>query len=344
MTTRQISREKLGELLHEWSRGAEVYAPVTRDSNVVFERVEGLDPVALQCVNAKKVPKEFFFPQSEKLLAYRQKERQFELVEEKEEERKKILFGVRPCDARSFAILDKLFVNEDYVDDFYKRKRENATVIGLACNSPCTTCFCTSLGSGPFATEGLDLFAIHLGEVFLFEEISEKGKKLVSKLKEATQKQIEQKEALRKKAEKRLGPPLDLKNLPEKLKDMFEHPLWEELAKKCLGCGICTYTCPTCHCFDIQDEVLFKEGKRIKNWDSCMFPLFTYHGSGHQPRDKHFQRVRQRILHKFSYFFENFGDIACVGCGRCIRYCPVNVDIRKNLEALRDAAPVPAEK
>ena len=112
----------------------------------------------------------------------------------------------------------------------------------------------------------------------------------------------------------------------------FEHPFWNTIHQKCLACGTCTYLCPTCHCFDISDEVKKNDGIRLRNWDSCMFPLFTKETSGHNPRTSQKERWRQRAMHKFKYFVDNFNAIACVGCGRCVMYCPVNIDIRKIVE------------
>jgi ferredoxin len=109
----------------------------------------------------------------------------------------------------------------------------------------------------------------------------------------------------------------------------FEHPFWDTISGKCLACGTCTYMCPTCHCFDISDEIKGDDGVRIRNWDSCMFPLFTKETSGHNPRTSQKQRWRQRLMHKFKYYVDNFDAIACVGCGRCVMSCPVNIDIRK---------------
>ena len=116
---------------------------------------------------------------------------------------------------------------------------------------------------------------------------------------------------------------------------MYDDPFWDELHLKCLGCGACTYLCPTCHCFDIVDEGNAVRGKRVRNWDTCQFALFTHHTSGHNPRQSGKERMRQRVMHKFNYFVENQGEIACVGCGRCVRNCPVNLDIRAVIEGIR---------
>ena len=111
------------------------------------------------------------------------------------------------------------------------------------------------------------------------------------------------------------------------LEDHFEDPLWEEKAFRCIGCGTCTFLCPTCHCFDIQDESVFDGGSRLKNWDGCQFSLFTLHTSGHNPRDTQPKRYRQRILHKYAIYPEKFGKVLCTGCGRCVAHCPVNLSL-----------------
>ena len=138
----------------------------------------------------------------------------------------------------------------------------------------------------------------------------------VRKIAPGTREMLDKKKKIEKQAHEQMPEPIDVEGIPAKLRGMFEHSIWEEIAERCLGCGVCTYLCPTCHCFDIQDETIGNKGRRIKNWDSCMFPIFTLHGSGHQPRELRFQRMRQRIMHKFNYYEENFGVIACSGCGR----------------------------
>jgi sulfhydrogenase subunit beta (sulfur reductase) len=148
---------------------------------------------------------------------------------------------------------------------------------------------------------------------------------------------------LQRNAQSMLGEPVDLAPLVERLDTMWESPFWEEIAQKCLNCAICSYLCPTCHCFDIQDEGNERTGRRIRIWDSCMFPLFTREASGHNPRANGADRVRQRVMHKFNYFVENLGEYGCVGCGRCVRECPVNVDIREVLTGALQY-PVPAKK
>jgi ferredoxin len=132
---------------------------------------------------------------------------------------------------------------------------------------------------------------------------------------------------------KNMPPILDAEGAADKLSSSFDDPAWQSLHEKCLGCATCAFVCPTCHCFDIQDENKCGKGRRVRLWDSCQLCLFTLHTSGHNPRPSGKERLRQRVMHKFNYFKTNNGQIACVGCGRCIRECPVNMDIRQIISA-----------
>jgi len=247
-----------------------------------------------------------------------------------------VLFGVRPCDAHSYVLLDMLFDQEKYKDTFYIDKREKTIVISLACiHPPYTTCFCTSVDGSPVASEGADILLTEIGTDYLAEFITAKGEKLLSYFAEAPkadEKALAAKQAIAEKASQEIKSHIPVKAIKPILDVNFEHPFWNTIHQKCLACGTCTYLCPTCHCFDISDEVKKNDGIRLRNWDSCMFPLFTKETSGHNPRTSQKERWRQRAMHKFKYFVDNFNAIACVGCGRCVMYCPVNIDIRKIVE------------
>ena len=129
---------------------------------------------------------------------------------------------------------------------------------------------------------------------------------------------------------------MDTKDIVEKLDKIFENELWKNISLKCLGCGICTFQCPTCHCFDIQDETTITNGARVRVWDTCMNPEYTLHASGHNPRPARMNRTRNRVYHKFNYYPKNYNVIACVGCGRCISDCPVNIDIIDVIDQARE--------
>ncbi|MFQ6053921.1 MAG: 4Fe-4S dicluster domain-containing protein, partial [Candidatus Bathyarchaeia archaeon] len=209
--------------------------------------------------------------------------------------------------------------------------------VGLACNHPRRTCFCTSLGGSPFGRTGMDLLLVDLGDRYLMEILTEKGGKLVEgplRLRDAGDDDLREAERLSEEAERAMGAEIPVEGLRERLDGMFDDPLWDRIHQRCVGCGVCTYLCPTCWCFDILDEETPAGVRRVRVWDTCQFPLFTRQASGFNPRPSGKERMRQRIMHKFNYFKKDFGEFACVGCGRCVRECPVNLDIREVIEAV----------
>ncbi len=275
-------------------------------------------------------PKAIIFPQTEILLSFEKKDGKLTVTPTKIDDREKIIFGARPCDATGIAVLDKVFCGGEFVDFYYKSRRDKVGICTIACDGPAdSTCFCQSIGGGPVSSEGSDVMLYDLGDSFYLESVTDKGKRILDdlrgQLEKATLEQEKKKEEIvRGAAEgftKRLSP-----DAIAKLDSLFDSKYWEGVAKKCLSCGICTYYCPTCHCFDINDE---KHGKRVRTWDSCQFGIFTVHTSGHNPRVGKTQKLRNRYYHKFKYSKENIGCYLCVGCGRCIALCPADLDITK---------------
>lgn len=299
-----------------------VYAPV----NGNFRRVTDPKEITLNGRNTQRSPKELFFPQTEVMFTY-QKGNKGE-AERPALTEKRVILGIRPCDVKGMLLLDKLFDNEDYRDPYYIEKREATIIIGLACNNPQETCFCTSLGIQPDSKEGMDVLLREIKGGYLATGVSKKGEELISSLPDA-----KGNEKTREVGKPSTSFTID-GGLSAKLSERFDDEVWAKISEKCLGCATCTYLCPTCHCFDVQDEVVGEEGRRIRLWDSCQFPLFTRHTTGHNPREKGRERMRNRIMHKFSYFVNIFGETACVGCGRCIANCPVNFDIREVIHRL----------
>jgi ferredoxin len=248
----------------------------------------------------------------------------------------KAVVVVRPCDANSLVFLDKVFGQQPYNDPYYLSRRENTAIVALACvKAPYASCFCTSVGGEPVGDRGADVLATDLGDKYLVEFITPRGEALLPLLEGASDAggaELGKKEEIKEAAKATIQSIVPQKEATAKLKPNFESPYWAELHRRCLACGTCTYLCPSCHCFDITDETKGDEGVRIRSWDSCMFPLFTRETSGHNPRPGQRERWRQRVMHKFSYIPENFNEVGCVGCGRCVINCPVNLDIRKIVE------------
>jgi len=330
-----IEKAKFADFVGTLLSDYEVFAPVKNENGLVlFSRISSPEEIFLDFRNSKKPPKEFLFPQVETLFEYEPGKVKVPSVEAIAQRR--LFLCVRPCDVKSFLILDEVFDTEEFQDVYYVTRRRNTTILAMGCVDPPSTCFCTTFDEmGPFSREGADAFLVDIGDRFLIETLTERGESLpLESLPDASDEDVQTAEDVEKKAVEKVDRKLELSKLGEKLDGMFESPFWDALHEKCLTCGVCTYLCPTCHCFDISDEALDSKGRRVRNWDSCMFPLFTLQASGHNPRPTSKERMRQRIMHKFNYFYKNYGVYACVGCGRCVENCPVNLDIRKVLEGI----------
>jgi len=279
------------------------------------------------------------------MFRYEKTGKQHQVTSTEEVERKRVILGARPCDIQAVSLIDQVFSGKEFTDVYYVNKRKATTIIGMACDHPLSTCFCSSMKGGPFHREGSDLFLIDLGEAYLVELLTEKGKTFQKNkfLKEALAKDINSAKEVEEKATPKTDGSLPVAGIEKRLDQMLESPFWERVQEKCIGCRICTYLCPTCHCFDIVDEALTNKGQRVRNWDSCLSSLYSQETSGHNPRPTNRERTRQRIMHKFNYFPKNFDQIACVGCGRCIIYCPVNFDIRQTIKEIQNS-PLQNEK
>ncbi len=336
-----IPKDELASFVGRLLESYEVFAPVARGGMYLFERISAADEADLSYKNTRLSPKGAFLPQSERMFEFTVapgKEESGILKEAPKEFRERVLLGLRPCDAQAFKLVDVNFITKEYTDPWWARRREKAILVGLGCNEPRSTCFCTSTGGGPFSEKGLDVLLYDLGESFLARAVTEKGEQIVSFCsgkapgESLKSKARELEAAARAKIRKSL--PVD--KLKEKdLLELFNGKFWEKIEFACINCGTCTFVCPTCWCFDIQDEVYKNDGDRLRNWDSCMFPIFTLHGSGHNPRAQKVQRVRQRFMHKLKYYVDKYGNgVACVGCGRCVVSCPVNIDIRRVMEVM----------
>lgn len=337
-----ITKNNVPAFLEKLS-GFDIYAPVEEDGNVFYRPLKG-EPL-LDFDNSRKPPKEVFFPQTEKMFDFEVEAARVTDVKDPEfSDRPLLLFGIRPCDARAMTVLDKLF-SWDYVDPYYVKRRERSTIISFGCTQPhmpLAGCFCTSVGGSPGSTEGADMLWTDIGDKYVVESLTDKGNKMLDLgggvfTDAGADDEAAAKSAI-KKAEDGIGRTLDINGVAEALEASFDSDYWEKFAQRCLGCGICTLLCPTCHCFDINDIVAKGKTWRERNWDSCQYSYYTIHASGHNPRPEKKHRQRNRIYHKFLYSNKNLDVLGCVGCGRCISGCPVNIDIIEVVQGAKEAS------
>lgn len=313
--------------------GYAVFAPVKKDNITRFEPCESVDEIVTDIINTDYPMKQVFFPVTEKMIDFSYCPGEETQATAKIEEVKTAVLGCRPCDAASLAIMDQVF-NWDYKDVYYNNKRKDSLIVSLGCSESDEKCFCTSIGLAPDSRECSDLLVQELSDGgALVTVCSEKGAEFTGQHKDMFGKAPGGAEA--KVADVPIK--IDVEKIKPWLDDHFEDEYWEEVALKCLGCGACSYLCPTCHCFDVVDESNWQAGERRRNHDCCSYALFTLHTSGHNPRPDQASRCRNRVMHKFKYFIERFDKRACVGCGRCIRNCGAGqnlVDILKEIEEM----------
>ena len=290
-------------------------------------------------LNTVRSAKDLFFPQVENLVNFKVDGTKIEIVENRDAADPFVVFGVRACDAASFDILDRVFLS-DPVDTFYQTRRENGVVITLACSRPAETCFCGVFGIDATNPAG-DITCWMDSENLYWRANTEKGEALTASLTMLTDSDdaavTAQQEATRKILDKLPLNKLDLSAFKdEKLLDVFNSPKWAELSESCLGCGTCTFVCPTCQCYDVQDFDNGREVRRFRCWDSCMYSDFTMMAHGtNRPTQK--ERFRQRFMHKLVYFpNNNEGIFGCVGCGRCLQKCPIHMNIVKVAKTLKE--------
>ena len=332
-----LKKDRLQGLFERLMEERQVFAPVKKGEVILIREMGSPSGVILQYRNAKESPKSVFFPQRETLFRYRTEKGKTQMEVPSDESKGRVLFGIRPCDARGLLLLDKVF-SSGCRDPYYMDKRENTVVVSLGCVDPNPSCFCLSMGGGPCSSEGSDVLLLDLGDRYLAEAVSEKGSALLEDqaFEQGDQNSLTLAGKMKKQAEASMKPVAKKENLEGKLERLFNDPVWKDLAESCLSCGICTYLCPTCHCFDLCDESSGQSGERIRVWDTCQFPLFTQQASGFNPRPTVKERFRQRIMHKLNYLPKSQAMTGCVGCGRCVTECPVNLDIREVMVSLSE--------
>ena len=337
-TSVKLSREAVEQWLGAMvAAGTKVVAPVESAGGGCEYRV--LTPTAAKATGLGKglprvSPKSAWFPRSEPILKMSRQGRDWKLDDPEMQFPAVVIFGARACDAAAPEILAPLF-GWDFHDAFFEERKKSLAFVVLACQqSVDAACFCTSVGVDPAGQNVGDVTLTPLADGgYIAQANTATGETLLATATGAKAAD-EDLSAGRAKVRELIARQFDPKSVRTALEKRFGDPIWERASRSCIACGTCAFSCPTCHCFDIQDEMVGDKGLRQKNWDACAFPLFTLHTSGHNPRADQAGRWRQRISHKFRYYPEKFGKTLCTGCGRCIRLCPASMDMLADLKEL----------
>lgn len=345
------------------ARGYRVLGPVARDGAIVIEPISGINdlPRGLEDVQSpgryrlEKRDHSAFFSYSvgahswkqifhvpvERLVQIRRSKKDIQVISEETPRERVALFAARSCDLAAIAIQDRVLMQGDHPDLRYTARRQDVFVVAVNCSRAGDHCFCVSMNTGPKARSGFDLalteivdgsesrFLVEIGSSAGQTVLEEVEKRLASTEEINTSLQISERTAMS------MGRQLETKDLPELLKKNLEHPRWDEVATRCLACANCTNVCPTCFCTEVVDTTSLDGNiaERTKQWDSCFHHSFTYvHGGPVRTSIK--SRYRQWLTHKLSSWHDQFDSSGCVGCGRCITWCPVGIDITEEAAAV----------
>ncbi|MBQ2714887.1 MAG: 4Fe-4S dicluster domain-containing protein [Clostridia bacterium] len=334
---RKCSLSNLSAVFDKISENLALYIPVDTNGGAKFEKYES-GMVMSEALNTVRSAKDFFFPQIEDVAAFKVEGKNIEVVDTRVIKDDFVIFGARACDVKAFEVLDNVFLS-DPVDSYYANRREHGIIFALSCSKPVETCFCNAFGIDCTEPKG-DVSMWKTESEMYFKANSEKGEKILALvadlLTDGEEKVVESEKAKTKEVLKKLP----LSNLsPDKFgggktKEYFDDPAWKSLSESCLGCGTCTFVCPTCQCYDVKDFNTGHGVVRFRCWDSCMYSDFTKMAHGN-PRLTQLERFRQRFMHKLVYYPENNnGLFMCVGCGRCLAKCPISMNIVKVMKTL----------
>ncbi len=318
-----IQKSEMKKILHAISHDYTLVAPVVINEAkkvVDFAKVNHDAEVLMGDEIAYKSPKEFFFPRSEKIIEFTK-----ETASIPENHEKIVLFGVRPCDLEALKVMKAVFTGGKFSDPFFQTHIDNNVIIGVGCQNEKVGCFCSERDTDKAYSSECDLFLENCGDSYKVLYVSQKGVDSLSKYIKGLE--------VTEPREKKVSESLDLNAETEEVFDKID---WASVSETCQGCGMCTFICPTCHCFGFKDVEEHGVASRFRRWDSCMYSKFTLHASGHNPRESKKERFRQRVLHKYLYVKKNTGYVACSGCGRCVRSCPAGMNIRKVVEGIRE--------
>jgi len=330
----KLKKSDLLSFLGAISGQAELWAPVKKDEKHVFERVSDFSKIELQTTRTIIPPKKIMVPPSFNMFHFNESD----YKEDFSHITKKILFGIHPCDIHGLLTLDKLFTQE-YPDPYYLKARKNTVILGLSC-WPDEHCFCQSTRTN-IVEEGYDLFLTDLQEYFLVWIGSSQGDDLVRMIpgifdESLLDKDIQAYIRWQLEKEKAFKTEIDFVTMPDLMELKYKAPFWKKASDACLACGSCSMVCPTCNCYNVSDKLFLgkKPGERLRFWDSCTLPEYSQVGSGENFREHKSDRLKLWYTHKLQAYVSKFGKPSCVGCGRCIVTCPVNINVKTIAKAL----------
>lgn len=331
-----LNKSKLIEALNILSSQQEVFVPIQRESQSGYfswaDYQPERDELMLEALNVYQSPKNVVLPQTERMYGIISQGMEVDIDQTFEDAHPTLIFGARGCDVKGILAMDEVFLTRGFVDSFYQARRANNTIVANACYAPGPNCFCTAMEVDPVEPVGADVIIHDCGDYYAWEARTGKGEAVTAQLDGL----LEDKEVKLPSAQP-FQLQVDYQGVAEKLKDMFDHSLWDQMAEPCINCGMCTYVCPSCYCFDIQVKMFGEKGYRFRAWDSCMFEEYTREAGGGNPRGASKERFRQRFLHKLEFFQERYGTPLCTGCGRCIIVCPTDVNIARIIKAVKEA-------
>lgn len=343
-----------------WQEGYTVMGPVARDGAIVADEVRrladmpvgmrddqeagryrlvaGVDGEVFGVVNGAGSLKSFFFAPEETLLEIRREKKGFTVAEVKPQAPRLAFIGVRACDLAAVAVQDRVFMHDRFTDTHYAARRTGAFFVAVDCTRSAPTCFCSSMGTGPQARAGFDLAMTELADGFVVRGGTPAGEAIIAKLAlaAASATSVAAADARIEECAATMRRRMKTDDLPRLLYEEAENPRWNDVAARCLSCTNCTMVCPTCFCHSVTDvaELDGNMSRRERRWDSCFsFEHAQIHGINFRP--KIHDRYRQWLTHKLASWIDQFGTSGCVGCGRCITWCPVGIDLTEEVAAIR---------
>ena len=364
----RIDCQGLGSLIAALGRrGYKVIGPRVKDGAIVYGPIAAIDDLPIGWTseqgpasyrlkrradaalfgyaNGPNSLKDFIHPSEIKLFSAQPDQGAFRILPNTEPAPKYAFLGVRACELAAAGVQDRVLIGGHFSDPVYRARRSSAFVIAVQCSEPSAVCFCSSMGTGPRATGGFDLALTELvgagSHEFVVEVGTELGAEVISEVEfsEPSNELRDQARGVSEAAEAAIQRRLDTTGVRELLRDNFDHPQWDDIARRCLACGNCTQGCPTCFCVTVEDStnVTGDEAERWRKWDSCFTLAFSYiHGGSVRVSTK--SRYRQWLSHKLSYWHDQFGVSGCVGCGRCIAWCPAGIDLTEEVPAIRSSS------